>query len=58
MILGKLNPEKILHETLTSLSTSPVRCSTLPWVIQKSHFQPYCSYIPMIICVISEENKL
>ena len=27
MIFGVLNPEKISHENLTGLSTSPVRCS-------------------------------
>jgi len=27
MIFGVLNPEKIWHDTLTGLSTSPVRCS-------------------------------
>jgi len=58
MIFRTLNPEKISHENLTDLSTSPVRCSHLPWKIPKSHFQQYYSYILQIINVISEENKL
>ena len=43
------------------LHTRPPRLSdvaTVPWEIQKSHFQQYYSYIILIICVISEENKL
>ena len=32
--------------------------ATLPWEIQKSHFQQYYSYILQIIYVISEKNKL
>ena len=32
--------------------------ATLPWEIQKSHFQQYCSYILQIIYVISKQNKL
>jgi len=43
------------------LHISPPRLSdvaTVPWEIQKSHFQRYYSYIILIICVISEENKL
>ena len=32
--------------------------ATLPWKIQKSHFQQYYSYILQIIYIISEENKL
>ena len=53
MICGTLNPEKIWHENLTGLSTSPVRCSYFTSEIQKSHFQRYYSYILLIICVIS-----
>ena len=30
---------------------------TLPWEIQKSHFQQYYSYILQIIYVISEETN-
>jgi len=36
MIFGMLNPEKIWHENLTGLSTSPVRCSYFSLGIQKS----------------------
>ena len=32
--------------------------ATLPREIQKSHFQRYYSYVILIICVISQENKL
>jgi len=32
--------------------------ATIPWEIQKSHFQQYYLYILLIIYVISEENKL
>jgi len=32
--------------------------ATLPWEIQKSHFQQYYSHILLIIYVISEKNKL
>ena len=53
MICGTLNPEKIWHENLTGLSTSPVRCSYFTSEIQKSHFQRCYSYILLIICVIS-----
>jgi len=53
-----LNPEKILHENLTGLSTSPVRCSHSTLGYPKNHFQLYYSYILLIIYVISEENKL
>ena len=31
--------------------------ATLPWEIQKSHFQQYYSYVLQIIHLISEENK-
>jgi len=31
--------------------------ATLPWDIQKSHFQQYYSYTHLIIYVISEEKK-
>jgi len=55
MIFGVWNAEKIWHENLTGLSTSPV---TLPWEIQTSHFQQYYLCILLTIYVISEENKL
>jgi len=60
MIFGKLNPEEIGHKNLTDSSISPVRCSHLPWEIQKSPFKKYYSYIHvlLIIYVISEKNKL
>ena len=61
MIFGVLNPEKIRHQQLVHLSTSPVYCSvaTLPSKIQKKViYQQYYSYILQIICVILEENKL
>jgi len=32
--------------------------ASLPWEIQKSHFQQCYSYVLLIIYVISEENKL
>ena len=32
--------------------------ATLPWEIQKSHFQQYYSYILLVIRVILEENKM
>jgi len=41
IIFGMLNPEKIWHEHLTDLSTSPV---SLPSEIQKVIFQHYYSY--------------
>jgi len=56
MIFGKLNPEKIWHENLTGLSTSPVRCSFLGNP-QKSRFQQYYSYILLSIYVISKEKE-
>ena len=60
MIFGVLNHEKIWHQQIVHLLTSPVyyTVATLPWEIQKSHFQQYYSYILQIIYVISEENKL
>ena len=45
---------KILRVCLSHLSD----VATLPWEIQQSHFQQYYSDILLIICVISEENKL
>jgi len=57
MVFGTLNSEKIWHANLTDLSTSHVR-STLPWEIQKSHFQQYYSYVILIIYVTSEDRKL
>ena len=39
-------------------SCLPHTVATLPWEIQKSHYQQYYSYILQIIYIISEENKL
>ena len=52
-----LNREKIGHEKLRELSTSPVRCSHFTLGIQQSHFQQYHSYILLIIYVIAEGKK-
>ena len=38
MIFSVLNPEKICHENLTDLSTSPVRCSYFTLEIEKVIF--------------------
>jgi len=57
MIFGKLNPEAIAHEILQVSPPHLSDVATLPWEIQKSHFQQYYSYILLIIYVISE-NKL
>ena len=32
--------------------------ANLPWEIQKSYFQQYCSRLILIIYVISDENNL
>ena len=53
-----VNPEKIWHQQLVHLPTSPVYCSHFTLGNVKSHFQQYYSYIVQIIYVISEENKL
>jgi len=58
MVFGVLNPEKIWHENLTSLSTSFVRCSYFTLGNPKSHFQLYYSNMHLITYIISEENKL
>jgi len=58
MIFGMLNPEKIWHEILQVYPPHLSYVATLPWEIQKSHFQQYYSNILLIISVISEENKL
>jgi len=56
MIFGVLNPEKIGHEIFQICSPHLSDVATLPWEIQKSHFQQYYSYIILIICGISEET--
>jgi len=58
MIFDILNLEKILHEILHVCPPHLSDVATLPWEIQKSHFQHYYSYILLIIYVILEENKL
>jgi len=59
MIFGKIYPEKILYDMLQICPPHLSDVATLPWEIQKSHFQQYYSYIKiLIIYVISEENKL
>jgi len=45
---------KVLQICLCHLSD----VATLPWEIQKSHFEQYYSYILLIIDIISKENKL
>jgi len=61
MIFGVLNTEKIRHQHLVRLPTSPVYCSHFSLGNPKKSFfkeQEYYSYILQIIYVISEENKL
>jgi len=57
-----LNPEKKFDiEILYICRPYLYTVATLPWEIQKyhfQHFQQYYSYILQIIYVISEENKL
>ena len=38
MISGMLNPDKIWHQKLVHLPTSPYTVATLPWEIKKSFF--------------------
>jgi len=49
---------KFYMQILQICPPNPSGVVTLPWEIQKSHFQQYYSYIFLIIYVISEENKL
>ena len=58
MIFGVLNPEKFDIDSLYIFPSYLYTVATLPWEIQKSHFQQYYSYILQIIYVISEKNKL
>ena len=54
-----LNPEKISHQQLGHLPTSPVYCNHFTLGNpKKSFFQQYYTYILQIIYIISEENKL
>jgi len=45
-----LNPEKISHEHLTDLSTSPVRCGNF--------FGPLCKYVPLLVCYHFDKHEL
>ena len=58
MISGTWNPEKIWHENLTDCPLRLSDVATVPWEIQKSHFQQYYSYVLLISYVISQENNL
>ena len=58
MIFGVLNLEKIWHQQLVHLPTSPVYRSHFTLGNQKSHFRQYYSYTLQLTYVISEENKL
>jgi len=51
---GMLNPQKIWHEDLTDLSTSPVRCSLGK---SKKKISNIIIHKLQIIYVTSEENK-
>jgi len=53
-----LNPEKIWHQQLVHLATSPVYCSHFTLGNTKSHFSTVLFIQIRIIYVISEENKL
>jgi len=52
-----LNPEKILHEHLTDLSTSPVRRSHFTWGNPKKSFFNTIIHILQVISISSEENE-
>ena len=56
MIYCVLNPD-ICHQQLVLLPISPVYCSQFTLENPKN-FQQYYWYIPQIIYIISEENKL
>ena len=58
MIFGVLNPEKIWHQQLVHLPTSPVYCSHFTLGNPKKSFLTVYSYTLQIIYAISEENKL
>jgi len=62
MIFGTLNPEKIWHENLTGLSTSPVTCSYFTLKNPKKSFSTvlfiHTSDTYFWFYVLSEENKL
>jgi len=56
MIFGKFNPEKISHENLTDLSTSPVRCSHFTLGNPKKSLTTvlviYLEVVPVVIVVV------
>jgi len=53
-----LNPKKKFEVNVLQISPSHLSdVATLPWEIQKSHFQQYYSYIFSDFYVISEGNK-
>jgi len=58
MLFGTWNHEKIWHENLTDCPPHLSYVATVPWEIEKSHFQQYYSYILLIINIISQENNL
>ena len=58
MIFGVWKSEKIWHENLTDCPLRLSDVATVPWEIEKSHFQQYYSYILLIIYIISQENNL
>ena len=58
MIFGKLNPEAIAHEILQVSPPHLSDVATVPWEIQKSHFQHYYSYILLITYVISQKQSV
>ena len=58
MIFGVLNPEDIWMDSLYICPPYLYTVATLPWEIQKSHFQQYYSYILQIIYVISKKQTV
>ena len=58
MIFGTLNPEKIWHERLTHLSTSPVRCSHFTLGNPKKSFFNIIIHILQIIYITSEAKPI
>ena len=58
MIFGVLNPEKIWHQQLVHLPTSPVYCSHFTLGNPKVIFQQYYSFILPISYVISKKQTV
>jgi len=54
MILGRLNPEKILHANLTDLSTSPTRRQKIKWW----RFAGQCTYVYSLTMVDAQCDML